>query len=89
MILIYIMAVAMASSNDITNNEVHEYLDTIKYNPMDRPNTNGSPINVSVQLGLFLIRNVDKNSFTYNVAMAIRLWWLDHRFIPLNNSQVK
>ena len=70
--LINILMIALVSSKKISKfNELLKHLRSIEYDPMDRPNINGSALNVSVQFGIYSIRNIDKKSFTYSLALVI------------------
>ena len=83
-----ILLIAIVSSKEINKyNEVQKHLRSIEYDPMDRPNINGSALNVTVQFLLYSIRNINKKSFTYNLAVATRLLWVDERLTDLKILQ--
>ena len=82
--LINILMLALVSSKEVTKySELQKYLRGIEYDPMDRPNINGSALNVSVQFGIYSIRNIDKKSFTYSLSISTILSWLDERLTAL------
>ena len=80
LINILMTAIALVSSKKISKfKELQKHLRSIEYDPMDRPNVNGSALNVSVQFIFYSIRHIDKKSFTYSLALAYELFWVDER----------
>ena len=86
--LINIFMIALASSKEISRyKELLKYLRTIDYDTIDRPNINESALNVNIQFLLYSIRNIDKKSFTYSLAIGTHLWWVDERLSALKVLQ--
>ena len=63
----------------VSVSHLRDHIEHSGYEYLDRPNLNGPPVNVSIQMGLYSLRNVDKKSFTFNLAFSCIATWNDDR----------
>ena len=79
-VALIILLISLLSSNALESvSDLKDYLQETGYQLLDRPSLNGGPVNVSIQLGLYSLRNVDKKSFTFNLAFSCIAAWNDER----------
>eukprot|EP00112_Aurelia_sp_Birch-Aquarium-sp1_P002757 Seg1305.7 transcript_id=Seg1305.7/GoldUCD/mRNA.D3Y31 product="Glycine receptor subunit alpha-3" protein_id=Seg1305.7/GoldUCD/D3Y31 len=78
MILLKFLLFAMVTRFQVEGTDLLKNL-TQDYDKRMRPNANGPPVNVSIQIGIVSLGPFNAKTFSFEVDMYLRHWWNDPR----------
>ena len=62
-----------------TMKQFKKMLHRTEYEPHERPNATGKGVNITIQVGIYSIREIDTKNLMYKLTCAVRVQWTDNR----------